>query len=328
MKNTVIHILTAISATLLTIGTLAAQNTLGKTDDLGRVALAVMVPDMAENIPPRAKQLLENKMMQIATINGLGAGGVDPRFCIVPMVNVVTKDITPSAPPMLAMNMEITFYIVDAIGQTIFAQSTIAAKGVGQTEDKAFISGIRNINVRAGQFKGFIETGKTKIIEYYNSKCDVIIKEAQALAGQKKYEEALFNLMSVPDVCRECYDRCMELSTEIYKEYANYKCTQYMSAARAAWANMDADAAAANLGKITPDMACYNEAVKLTDEITRKMIADGANVWSYKMKRYDDAVETERLTIRAKRDVAIAWAYATYWSNYPYNWRWLYRYRY
>ena len=312
---------------VLAVYSAQAQNTLGKTDDIGRIALAVMVPDMAENIPAGAKQLLENKMMQIATINGLGAGGMDPRFCIVPMVNVLTKDVTPTAPPMIAMNMEITFYIVDAISQTIFAQSTIAGKGVGQTEDKAFISGIRNVNVRAGQFKGFIESGKTKIIEYYNSKCDAIIKQAQALAGRKSYEEALFNLMSIPDVCRECYDKCMDLSTDIYKEYANYKCTQYLSAARAAWANMDADLAAANLGKITPDMACYNDAVKLTDQITRKMIADGANVWNYKMKRYDDAVETERLIIRAKRDVAVAWAYATYWNNYNNNWGWLNRYR-
>ena len=312
---------------MLAVYSAQAQNTLGKTYDIGRIALAVMVPDMAENIPAGAKQLLENKMMQIATINGLGAGGMDPRFCIVPMVNVLTKDVTPTAPPMIAMNMEITFYIVDAISQTIFAQSTIAGKGVGQTEDKAFISGIRNVNVRAGQFKGFIENGKTKIIEYYNSKCDAIIKEAQALAGRKNYEEALFNLMSIPDVCRECYDKCMDLSTDIYKDYANYKCTQYLSAARAAWANMDADLAAANLAKITPDMACYNDAVKLTDQITKKMIADGANVWNYKMKRYDDAVETERLIIRAKRDVAVAWAYATYWNNYNYNWGWLYRYR-
>ncbi|MHC1779131.1 MAG: hypothetical protein AB9922_02710 [Bacteroidales bacterium] len=312
---------------VLAVYSAQAQNTLGKTDDIGRIALAVMVPDMAENVPVSARQLLENKMMQIATINGLGAGGMDPRFCIVPMVNILTKDVTPTAPPMIAMNMEITFYIVDAIGQTIFAQSTIAAKGVGQTEDKAYISGIRNVNVRAGQFKGFIETGKTKIIEYYNSKCDAIIKQAQAMAGSKNYEEALFNLMSIPDVCRECYDKCMDLSTDIYKDYANYKCTQYLSAARAAWANMDADVAAANLAKITPDMACYNDAVKLTDQITKKMIADGANVWSYKMKRYDDAVETERLIIRAKRDVAVAWAYATYWNNYNYNWGWLYRYR-
>ncbi len=313
--------------TLFPLNWVAAQNTLGKTDDIGRIALAVHVPDMAENIPAGAKQLLENKMMQIATNNGLGAGGVDPRFCIVPMVNLLSKDVTPTAPPMVAMTLEVSFYIVDAIGEAIFSQTTVSAKGVGQTEEKALISGIKNINTRAGHFKGFVERGKTKIIEYYNSKCDAIISRAQALARQKNYEEALFNLMSIPDVCRECHDRCMDLSTEIYKDYANYRCTQLLSAARAAWANMDADAAAANLGQITPDMACYNEAAKLTDEITRKMIADGANVWNFKMKRYDDAIERDRLIIKARRDIAVAWAYATYWSNYNYNWGWLYRYR-
>lgn len=305
-----------------------AQNTLGKSDDLGRLALSVMVPDMAENIPQSAKQLLENKMMQIATINGLGAGGLDPRFCIVPMVNILTKDVTPTAPPMIALNMEVTFYIVDAVNQTIFVQTTMAAKGVGQTEDKAYISGIKNVNARAGQFKGFIESGKNKIIEYYNSQCDAIIKKAQSLAGMKQHEEALFYLLSVPDVCRECYDKCMDVSVEVYKDYANYKCTKYMSAARAAWANMDAPLAAQNLSMITPDMSCYGDATKLTDAITNKMIADGANVWNFKMKQYDDTVDLESLKIKAKRDVAVAWAHASYWNNYNYNWGWLYRNRY
>ncbi|HSA05333.1 MAG TPA: hypothetical protein P5145_07075, partial [Tenuifilaceae bacterium] len=52
---------------------LNAQNSQGKTDDLGRIALAAIVPDQAEGIPQSARQLLANKMEQIAVQNGLGA---------------------------------------------------------------------------------------------------------------------------------------------------------------------------------------------------------------------------------------------------------------
>ncbi len=304
---------------------LNAQNSQGKTDDLGRIALAAIVPDQAEGIPQSARQLLANKMEQVAVQNGLGAAASNPRFCIVPVVNVLSKEITPTAPPMQALNLDVTFYIVDAASQTIFSQTSIQVKGVGQTEDKAYIQALKNLNVKAGQFKGFVESGKEKILEYYNSQCDVVLKGAQALAGQKKYEESLFTLLSVPDVCRECFDKSMDLSVDIYKQYANYKCTEYMSGAKAAWANMNADKAAESLGKITPDMECYEQAVKLADEITQKQLADGANVWQFKMKQYDDSVEKEKLMIQAGKEVAVSWAYWGQGKHFNWDWSWLYK---
>ncbi|HPI45468.1 MAG TPA: hypothetical protein PLH91_09565, partial [Tenuifilaceae bacterium] len=265
------------------------------------------------------------KMEQIAVQNGLGAAASNPRFCIVPAVNVLSKEITPTAPPMQALNLDVTFYIVDAASQTIFSQTNIQVKGVGQTEDKAYMQALKNLNVKAGQFKGFVESGKEKILEYYNSQCDVVLKGAQALAGQKKYEESLFTLLSVPDVCRECFDKSMDLSVDIYKQYANYKCTEYMSGAKAAWANMNADKAAEFLGKITPDMECYEQAVKLTDEITQKQLADGANVWQFKMKQYDDSVEKEKMMIQAGKEVAVSWAYWGQGKHFNWDWSWLYK---
>ncbi|NOU16185.1 MAG: hypothetical protein HOO91_01320 [Bacteroidales bacterium] len=302
-----------------------SQNSQGKTDDMGRVALTAFVPEQAEGIPASARQLLQGKMQQIAVQNGIGGSGSNPRFFIVPMVNVLTKEITPTAPPMHALTLEVVFYIVDASNQTIFSQTSITVKAVGASEDKAYIAGLKNLNVKAGQFKGFVETGKTKIMEFYNSQCDVVMKGAQALAGQKKYEEALFGLLSVPDVCRECFDKCMDLSIEIYKQYANYKCTEYMAGAKASWAAMNSDKAAEFLGKITPDMECYPQAVQLTEEITQKMLADGANVWTFKMKQYDDSVDKEKLMIQAGKDVAVSWAYWGASANFNWDWNWLYK---
>lgn len=298
-----------------------SQNSQGKTDDMGRVALAAFVPDQAEGIPPSARQLLQGKMQQIAVQNGIGGSGANPRFFIVPMVNVLSKEITPTAPPMHALTLDVVFYIVDAVSQTIFSQTSISVKAVGASEDKAYISGLKNLNVKAGQFKGFVETGKTKIMEFYNSQCDVVMKGATALAGQKKYEEALFNLLSVPDVCRECFDKCMDLSVDIYKQYANYKCTEYMSGAKAAWAAMNTDKAAEFLGKITPDMECYPQAVELVEEIKQKQLADGANVWDFKMKQFDANVDKEKMMIEAGKEVAVAQA----WSASIYDWSWLYK---
>ena len=49
-----------------------AQNTAGKQDDLGRVALNAYVPQQIENMPDAARAMLTNKLNQIVTQKGMG----------------------------------------------------------------------------------------------------------------------------------------------------------------------------------------------------------------------------------------------------------------
>ena len=306
---------------LLTFISAYSQNALGKADDTGRLSIAAIVPENA-GVPAGASTILENKLRQIVTLNGLGASEYGSRFAIVPGINILSKDITPTAPPQQALTVELVFFIVDAETQTIFSQTSVEFKGVGQTDEKAIIQVIRNINPKMGQFKGLVEKGKEKIIEYYNSKCDVFLKNAQALASQRKYQEALYILSSVPDVCRECYDRSMDLSMEIYKQYDDYVCGKYLAAAKAAWANIDHDKAAENLAYITPDAICYTEAQTLVNEIKNKLLEDG-KVWDFKLKRYNDAVDLEKQRLQTIRDIGVAYAEALA-HEYNKNWNWLY----
>jgi hypothetical protein len=300
-----------------------SQNSLDKTDDLGRIAIAAVVPEEVTTVPSGAASILENKMRQIAAQNGLGASEAGSRFVIVPGVNILTKDITPTAPPQQALTVEFVFYIVDAVSQTIFSQTSLQFKGVGQSEEKAMINVIRNINPKQGQFKGFVDKGKQKIIEYYNSKCDVFLKNAQSLASQRKYEEALYLLSGVPDVCRECHDKSTDLSIEIFKQYEDYTCGQYLAAAKAAWANIDHDKAAENLAHIYPDSKCYSEAQALVDEIKKKLLEDG-KVWDFKIKRYNDQIDLEKQMLSAIRDIGVSYTQAAV-AEYHYKWDWLYR---
>jgi hypothetical protein len=320
MKRSIIGLIFLI----LTFASVRSQNSLGKSDDLQRLSIAAFVPQSAGEIPAGAGTILENKLRQIVSQNGLGASEYGSRFAIVPGINVLTKDITPTAPPQMALTVEFNFFIVDAESQTIFSQTSVQFKGVGQSEEKALIQVIRNINPKMGQFKGFVEKGKEKIIEYYNSQCDVFLKKAQSLGSQRKYQEALYVLSSVPDVCRECFDRSMDLSMEIFKQYEDYTCGQYLAAAKAAWANIDHDNAAVNLAYITPDSKCYAEAQALADEIKKKLL-EGGKVWDFKLKRYNDAIDLEKQRQQTIRDIGVAYAEALAHDYYYSNWRWLYR---
>ncbi len=304
-------ILIIISIALMSYIDINAQNTAGKADDMGRIALAAYVPQQIENMPVSARSMLSNKLSQIATQSGMGGSSLNQRFIITANITVLTKDITETAPPMTALTLDVTLYIGDGIEGTKFASSSTTIKGVGENETKAYISAIKNINASNPNYKTFVEEGKTKIISYYNSKCDFIIKEAQTLTSQDKYEEAIFKLTEVPDVCKECYDKCMTAVEPIYKKFMEKQCKIKLAEAKTSWAASQnaegASAAAAILGTIDPDAVCYKDAMALSTEIGKKIKELDKRDWDFKMKEHNDQVDITKQQINAYREVGVAY---------------------
>ena len=78
--------------------------------DTERLPLTVWIPDDVESIPPAAVSVLQNKLIQIATQNGI-TGSMDVmRFIFTANIEVITKDITPTAPAMHAYTMNVNMY--------------------------------------------------------------------------------------------------------------------------------------------------------------------------------------------------------------------------
>ncbi len=301
------------------------QNTLGKSDDIQRIALTPLVPQQLENVPDEARNLLLNKMNQVATQNGLSGGGENARFILAPNVVVLTKEMTPTAPPMVALDVQVMFFIADVVTQTIYSQATIQVKGAGVNETKAYIAALKTIKPTDPALKNMVDKGKNKIVEYYNSQCDFIIKEAQSQAGMKNYAQAIATLSGVPQVCKECYDKAMAQIPAIYKDYVDYQSCLDLSNAKAAWSNLNAALAAASLANITPDSKCYAEAQTLVAEIKAKMQADEQKEWDFKLKMWQDGVDLEKQRIDAAREIGVEWAKNPHGWTYYDNLGWLYK---
>jgi hypothetical protein len=186
-------------------------------DGKGGIALSVWVPNNT-GLTPDAQKNLHNKMVQIATKQGVAADPGHSRFVFTVNVVVTEKYVTPTAPPKQACKMDVTFYIGDGFEGKIFASTTSSVSGVGDNETKAYMAALKSINVLNPNYKKFADLGKQKIMAYYDSQCDIIIREAQTLSAAQKYDEAIYKLMSVPDVCTECYKKAIEATDAIYQQ--------------------------------------------------------------------------------------------------------------
>lgn len=306
MKKIKFIILAGLS--LLLVLRLTAQNDVGRLNDLGRIALNTYVPDLDGNLPAPTRANLENKLSQIATRYGMGASELMPRFIISANVVPLSKEVTSTAPPMVALVNDVTLYIGDGFDGKVFSSTNITAKGVGDNETKAYSASMKMLDPGNKAIEKFMEEGKRKIIAYYNSRCDFIIKEAQALEAQNQFDEAIFRLMSIPDVCAECYNKALDAAGPIFKEKIDWECKAKMSAARTIWnAGLDLNAAndaAAILISIDPESACFKEVAPFTAEMAKRVKEIDGREWDFKLQK---EIGLERDRIKAYRDVGVAW---------------------
>jgi len=184
-------------------------------------------------------------------------------------------------------------------------------KGVGTNENKAFIEAFKTINTKNKEVIAFLEEGKTKIINYYSTNCDFIIKDAQTLVKQEKYDEAIYQLSLVPDVCKDCYFKCLDTLALIYQQKIDADCKVKFNEAKVTWTAAQtpngAEKAGDILSTINPMANCQTDVTAFIKTIDAKLKADEKARWQFKMKQYADKIAAQKEQVRiaeekSKRD--------------------------
>lgn len=278
--------------------------------------ISVYAADHSENFPEGAKAMMENKLTQLLTRNGIAGMDYLGQFVLTVTTTPLDKDIIAGPPSKIAEKMEMNLYIVDAYAKTIFSSTSFSVRGLGETENKCYLNAISRMPLQSPQIAQFIQEGKEKIIGYYDHEGEALIKKAQFLAKQKKYNEALFQVTLIPQQSKH-YDAALAAGLEIYQQYIDNECNINLAAARQAWAAHQnaygAAAAGEYLAKILPDAGCYGDAMALYKEIKGKVLDD----WKFEMKKYQDGVDLEKQRIEAARAVGVA--YGTHQPNKEIN---------
>lgn len=305
-----------------------AQNDLGSANDYDRIALDVFIPDQVESIPDHAKSLITSKLTNAITEKGMAGAGASPRFLVTAKMELLTKDIAPTVPKVETYTFDIYLYIVDHVDKTIVSSTSFTAKGTGSNANKAYTSALRTLDLKNEKVEKFLDDGKRKIIEYYNSRCDFIIARAKSLATQNQFADALATLSGIPEVCKDCYMKAMNEIGPIYQDFIDHDCQIMVNVASACWAaqpNSDgAMQAGAVLAGIDPDSRCYSESRTLIDKMEQKVLKDEKRDWSFMREVYQNEVMLEALRIKAFRDVGVAYG-ENQQPTYVYDIMWVFR---
>lgn len=144
------------------------------------------------------------------------------------------------------------------------------------------------------------------------------------LASSNEFDAAISKLIDVPEVCKSCYEKAMNAVAPIYQKKIDRQCKISILEATNAWnASQDgyaAELASDYLSRIDPNSSCYNDAKLLSEKISKRILELDKREWNFKLKEQQDNVDIQKATIKAVRDIGVA-----YGKNQPKNITYNYR---
>ena len=295
------------------------QNSLGEVDNTQRIAIKPYYS--LTKIDNKNGNLLLSKMNKLLAKGGLSS--YYSRYIMWPSIEVGSTEATATAPVMYVTEADVTFYIADNITQTIFGQISYTVKGVDKKENKTLYKALKKIKSTDSESIEFLELTKSKIIEFYNSKCDFILKEAESMAERKEYDKAINSLISIPEECTDCFIKCQDAAVNIYKQKMENECMGLIAKAKTAKVKDNFDLAVSYLSTILPDVSCYEDAQSLLKEIEDEgMTMEEKREWDFKVKLHNDTINIEQQTIDAIKKIGVAYGE----NQRPTNINWISRY--
>lgn len=270
--------------------------------------ISVVQPERSEITAEAGKQL-ERKMTQLLTANGISSQDKNNRFVITAKVDVTSKDIVASTPQRISEKLDLTLLVGDVVENKVFETITIPLIGIGINENKAFIAAINQVKPQNANLSEFLGKAKAKIVDYYSVRCSQIIKQAQKLASGNEYDEAIYQLMQIPDIC-DCAKESQDLMVEYTIKRNNAIAAQLYNEAKARWAasptQEGASAAADVIARIPANSSSQSKVNTLINTISKKLRDDEKRQWIFKMKQYNDAQEKEKREYQLRVNKQIA----------------------
>ena len=294
----------SVFCTLVFCATVSAQ----ELSDGKRISMCAVVPE--GEIPAEACRNLENKLTRALAANGFADNGFADRFVVTAKVDITSKDVVPSTPPRVSQKMDVMFMVGDVVENKIYSTCSVSLAGIGTNETKAFVSAFSKVNPKLSELQGMLQEAKEKILAFYTSHCAEIVTNARSLAGMQKYDEAIFRLMSVPNVCSDCYERCQEEAVFIYRQKIDTEGVALLNEAKAIWMKQPdvtgAQEVATVISQIDPKSTIYAEVAAFRNEVSEKLETDAKRDWDLKMRQYEDSQVFKQSVVDACKAVGVA----------------------
>lgn len=287
-------------------------------NEIGKISLAVVIPENIENLNDSQISKLDTKISQIVTLSGLSDSGYNNNFIVYPKFAInETYVVEGGMQNITVVSAELSLFVKQVDANILFSTISKTIKGSGSNKESAITNAITKIISNDSDYKTFIEKSKNKIIQYYETKCSDIIRKSDGFVKVQQFEEALGLLMSVPDVV-SCYSDVQSKAVETYKGFQKKNCSKQIQLARNTLAINDYVGTLNILSEIDPASPCFKESQTMAKTIELKVTAEEKKQWDFQIKEYNDAVSLEKQRVNAIKEIAVSY-YKSQTANINYT---------
>lgn len=278
-----------------------------KSNDVGKISLSVVVPEYMEDLTDSQLSKLDTKISQIVTASGLSDSGYSNNFVIYPKFAInETSVVEGGMQNITVVNIDFSLFVKQVDSNILFSTINKAIKGSGSSKELAITNAITKIASNDPAYKKFIEESKTKIFQYYETKCADLIKKSDGYVKTQQFEAALGLLMSIPDAV-SCYSQVQVKAIEAYKGFQKNNCAKQMQLAKNTIAANNYIEALNILSEIDPSSPCFKDSQTVAKTIETKVNAAEKKQWDFQMKQYNDEVSLEKQRVNAIKDIAVSY---------------------
>lgn len=303
----------AIAALLFTVSPTAAQSKAPSLDDstTQQFSITPYVPESVSGLSANNRNLLTSRLNAMLSRMGVLSQIGESRFILTATLATIDKEVTATAPAQVVCKYEVTMSIGDGMDGTLYASAILKVKGVGQSEDRAVATALKQLSPDNDAVKQMVRKACDRIIEYYNRVGESLMARADALCVDGNYDEAIYLISTIPMGCNH-YEKAMQKLASIYQKYADFNCTLLLTDAKAAWAANPTTENAAEVVKklsgISPNASNYKQVSAFIKEVESATKAEIKEEREAERTEATRSYELQKQQISAARDVAIAYA--------------------
>lgn len=302
---------TVLLATAGMASSLAAQSA-----ELDRIQLGVLLSPATQALTGGDASALQRVFEVALADKGMGAAlpGIQTRFVAYIDLVPLQEELLPGGMVVLVERVSVTFG--DGISGRSVASYQTDARAVGKSKETALRNLSTSLRLRSdADWNASLQAANTGIINYFEQGCDAMLREMDAKVKQKEFDEAIYQLTTVPREARDCHGKALNAASAAYTAKLKALCAGPYAAARTKWAASKSRASAASVANIIADIPadspCFKEASVLMNGVAAVIAGDDAKAaqehrdrMALAAKHYDDGLALARQKVQGENALA------------------------
>ena len=268
---------------------------------LGLLCLSGSLPLFSNDILPGVNPVVDNTHIEDISVGkvllnkierslsevGINSADDSGLFLAINLIPLEEKTVEGGMRKIKITTYELSLELLHPILGNKFGTFTLTLNGQGYDKRKTMLNAISNLNPSSSSLTAFLEKATRDASNFYAGNLTVILDKAKTLSKDKRYDEAIALLWSLP-VNNGNHDAIYGSLIEIYTKMQTESCQGILQKANNAYALKNYEEALYWLNALEPESPCKDEALKLTSAINQ----------SY---RYDESEKLRREEEKEKR---------------------------